>query len=201
VTSGTDTRERILDATATLMRRQGYAATGIKQIVAEAAAPMGSLYHYFPNGKVQIAAEALARVGERIRRTMAGASSVPDLSAAIGNYFSVNAQRLADSNYERGCPIAVVCLEISNEHEQIRQVCEDVFEGWLTTLGQGFVVAGIPEADARDLATFVLSTYEGALTLSRARRDIEPMLTSGAVAASLLRARLVAALEAASASA
>ena len=45
------TRDRILYATAELFRRQGYAGTGLKQVVAEAQAPFGSLYHHFPGGK------------------------------------------------------------------------------------------------------------------------------------------------------
>ena len=53
-----------------------------------------------------------------------------------------------------------------------------------------FVDAGIAESDAEPLATFVLSSYEGALTMSRALRDIQPMLTSGAAVASVLHAHL-----------
>ena len=36
----TNTKERIVDAGATLFRRQGYSATGVKQIVTEAEAPI-----------------------------------------------------------------------------------------------------------------------------------------------------------------
>ena len=45
------TRDRIVQASAELFRRQGYAATGVKQIVTDAQAPFGSLYHFFPGGK------------------------------------------------------------------------------------------------------------------------------------------------------
>jgi TetR/AcrR family transcriptional repressor of lmrAB and yxaGH operons len=185
-----ETRDRILDATIRLLRRQGYTATGIKQIVAEGQAPLGSVYHYFPGGKEQIGAEALARSGERIRQTIARAGDAPDLPAAINNYFAVNAERLRDSDYQRGCPIATVALETASDNERIRQVCEDVFNGWQTTLAQVFSDAGIATADAGALATFVLSSYEGALTMSRALRDIQPMLTSGAAVASVLHAHL-----------
>ena len=184
------TRDRILDATIRLLRRQGYTATGIKQIVAEGQAPLGSVYHYFPGGKEQIGAEALARSGERIRQTIARAADAPDLPAAINNYFVVNAERLRDSDYQRGCPIATVALETASDNERIRKVCEGVFNGWQTTLADVFVGAGIGEADATPLATFVLSSYEGALTMSRALRDIQPMLTSGAAVASVLHAHL-----------
>jgi TetR/AcrR family transcriptional repressor of lmrAB and yxaGH operons len=184
------TRDRILDATIRLLRRQGYTATGIKQIVAEGDAPLGSVYHYFPGGKEQIGAEALARSGERIRRTIATAGDVPDLPAAINNYFVVNAERLRDSDYERGCPIATVALETASDNERIRQVCEDVFNDWRATLATVLADAGIAEPDASALATFVLSSYEGALTMSRALRDVQPLLTSGAAVASVLHAHL-----------
>ncbi len=185
-----ETRDRILDATIRLLRRQGYTATGIKQIVAEGDAPLGSVYHYFPGGKEQIGVEALARSGERIRRTIATAADAPDLPAAINNYFVVNAERLRDSDYQRGCPIATVALETASDNERIRKVCEDVFHCWQTTLAEVFTDAGIPAVDAEPLATFVLSSYEGALTMSRALRDIQPMLTSGAAVASVLHAHL-----------
>jgi len=42
------TKERILDVTADLFRQYGYTGTGLKQIVTNANAPFGSLYHFFP---------------------------------------------------------------------------------------------------------------------------------------------------------
>src|SRR5271165_3677256 len=57
------TRDRILDSSAELFRRQGYAGTGVKQIVASANAPFGSLYHFFPGGKEQLGAETLRSSG------------------------------------------------------------------------------------------------------------------------------------------
>ena len=52
----TGTRERILDASTELFRRQGYAGTGLKSVVDKAGAPFGSLYHHFPGGKDQLGA-------------------------------------------------------------------------------------------------------------------------------------------------
>ena len=49
------TKERIVNASAELFRRQGYTGTGLKQVVAEADAPFGSLYHFFHGGKEQLA--------------------------------------------------------------------------------------------------------------------------------------------------
>ena len=44
---------------ADLFRRQGYAGTGLNDIVELSGAPKGSLYHYFPDGKASIAEAAV----------------------------------------------------------------------------------------------------------------------------------------------
>lgn len=46
-----DTKERLVNAGAKLFWRQGYVATGVKQIVTTASAPFGSMYHFFPGGR------------------------------------------------------------------------------------------------------------------------------------------------------
>jgi len=59
VAMATPTRERIVQSSAELFRRQGFTGTGVKQIVAEASAPFGSLYHFFPRGKEQLGEEVI----------------------------------------------------------------------------------------------------------------------------------------------
>src|SRR6266513_2662154 len=59
-----NTKERILDVTAELFRRYGYTGTGLKQVVANANAPFGSLYHFFPGGKQQLGEEVIRRAGQ-----------------------------------------------------------------------------------------------------------------------------------------
>src|SRR5438445_7788136 len=59
----TGTRERIVQRSAELFRRQGFTGTGVKQIVAEANAPFGSLYHFFPGGKEQLGEEVIRTSG------------------------------------------------------------------------------------------------------------------------------------------
>jgi len=56
---GANTKDRIVERSAELFRRQGFAGTGVKQIVAEASAPFGSLYHFFPGGKEQLGEEVI----------------------------------------------------------------------------------------------------------------------------------------------
>jgi len=60
-----DARQRMVGTAARLFRRQGYCATGWRQVVAESGAPWGSQAHYFPQGKEQLAAEAVELAGAR----------------------------------------------------------------------------------------------------------------------------------------
>ena len=63
-------RARLLDTMARLMQRQGFAATGLQQILRESGAPKGSLYHHFPGGKEQLAAEAVTLSGRRVAQAI-----------------------------------------------------------------------------------------------------------------------------------
>src|SRR5438093_12024105 len=63
-------RDAIVRAAARLFRRQGYAATGLNQILADSGAPKGSLYHYFPQGKMQIGEDVVALAGRRLAATL-----------------------------------------------------------------------------------------------------------------------------------
>ena len=63
-------REPIIDAAIALFRRQGYAGTGLNDIVDRSGAPKGSLYHYFPDGKASIAVAAVDEAGRRVAETL-----------------------------------------------------------------------------------------------------------------------------------
>jgi len=55
-----DSRARAIETAAELFQRQGYAATGLSQIIEESGSPKGSFYFNFPGGKQQLAEAALA---------------------------------------------------------------------------------------------------------------------------------------------
>jgi AcrR family transcriptional regulator len=181
------TRERIVQTSAELFRRQGYAATGVKQIVTAAQAPFGSLYHFFPGGKEQLGAEAI-RVSGAIYAQLVPAvfDPAPDVVTATRDFFAGAAAHLNETDYADACPIATVALEVSSTSEPMRQACAEVFESWFASGSQRFIAAGIEPARARELAIAMVAALEGAFVLARALRDTEPLrvaaeLTAGAV--------------------
>ncbi len=50
-TEAASTRTRLVTAANEAMRARGYRGTSVKDVLAAADAPAGSLYHHFPGGK------------------------------------------------------------------------------------------------------------------------------------------------------
>src|SRR5437667_4333121 len=94
------TRERIVAKSAALFRRQGYTGTGVKQIVAEASAPFGSLYHFFPGGKEQLGDEVIRWSGQMyLQLFMTVAADAPDVATGVERFFDGAAETLRDTGY------------------------------------------------------------------------------------------------------
>jgi AcrR family transcriptional regulator len=178
------TRDRIVDASAELFRRQGYNATGVKQIVTEAQAPFGSLYHFFPGGKEQLGAEAV-RTSGAMYELLIGAvfDPAPDLITGVRQFFAGAAAHLVETDYEDACPIATVALEVSSASEILRQACADVFESWIEAGTGMYESAGLTPERARELTIAMLAALEGAFVLARALRSTEPLGVAGEVIA------------------
>jgi len=207
-----DTRERILDVSAELLRRHGYAGTGLKRVVTAAGAQLGSLYHFFPGGKEELAIAVIHREGQRQLEYLDGFFVPPagsadsadpadstdpadpaDPAAAIDAYFADTLRTLRASGFTEACPITLLALEAASDDGPLRRAVAEVFETWIDLLGRRLTGAGIPPAPARALAVTVLTEVEGAFVLARAARATEPV--------DVARARVVAAIRAARADA
>lgn len=182
------TRERILDTTAELFRRYGYTGTGLKQIVAEANAPFGSLYHFFPGGKQQLGAEVLRRSGQMYQDLLTTIiDAAPDIESGVRDCFAGAAAVLVETDYADACPIETVALEVASTNETLRQATASVFSSWARAGVERFRRAGIAADRAEDLAWSVIALLEGAFVLARAMKDTRPMESAGDAAVALLR--------------
>jgi AcrR family transcriptional regulator len=178
-----DTRDRIVFGAATLMRRQGYTGTGIKQIATEAQAPFGSLYHFFPGGKEELGAEVIRRGGYFFQvLVMSVFDEAPDLVTGVRDCFEGAAETLQATDYQDACPIATIALEVASTNERLRTASADVFAGWIDAAVERYEAAGIDPGAARELACSMIMSLEGAFLLSRAMRTTEPLEVAGRAA-------------------
>lgn len=174
------TRERIVEATSALFMERGFSGSGLKQICAASAAPMGSLYHFFPGGKTELAAETLRSSGRAYQLLVEAIfDAAPDIVTGVGDCFTGAAETLRASDYADACPIATVALEVASSDEALRRVTAEIFENWVCSAASRFAAAGVNPARARELAIVVLAALEGGFLFSRAARSTTAMEAIG----------------------
>lgn len=170
------TRRRLIDAASVLFRRQGLAATGVKQILTAADAPFSSLYHHFPGGKDELAAEAIVDAGARYQALVGGVwDAEADLAGSVAAVFDGAAEVLAATDYADACPIAVIALEVASTSETLRLATARVFAAWGDAVSARLIASGVDESAARPLAQSVIALLEGAFILARAAKSTEPL--------------------------
>jgi len=186
-----NTKARIVNTSAELFRRQGYTGTGLKQIVAGASAPFGSVYHFFPGGKEQLGAEVIAVSGRFYQELVEAVwDAAADPVQSVADVFAGAAETLRQTDYADACPIATVALEVASTNEVLREATARVFAAWIDSGAERFLAAGIGPAEARELAIAVISLLEGAFVLSRAARTTEALEAAGSSAVALVRAAM-----------
>jgi AcrR family transcriptional regulator len=186
-----NTKSRILDATAELFMRYGYTGTGLKQIVADANAPFGSLYHHFPGGKQELGVEVVHRSGAMYLELVMGVvDAAPDLVSGVRDCFSGAAEVLRATDYADACPIETIALEVASSNEPLREATAQVFESWIVGASARFRAAGVDEHTARELAIMLITLLEGAFVLCRASRTTEALEAAGKTAATVVEAAL-----------
>src|SRR5215472_9380325 len=185
------TRARILDATAALFMRYGYTGTGLKQIVADANAPFGSVYHHFPGGKQELGVEVIRRSGAMYGElVMSVFDAAPDAVTGIRDCFAGAAEVLRATDYADACPIETVALEVASTNDALRAATAAVFESWIASAAERFRTAGLDEDSARELAIFVIFLLEGAFVHARATRTTEALDVAGKQAVRAVEAAL-----------
>ena len=169
-------REAFVRATGQLLRRQGYGATGLNEIVTASGAPKGSLYFHFPGGKEGLAVAAMTReaqmLGDAIAALLRSREDVVDAVARVIDALEVGLER---SDFQDGCPLATVALEQSTRSEAVRDAAAGGFNSWLEQIEQRLLHAGFADSVAHRKAFLLLSAIEGALILARARGDVAPL--------------------------
>ena len=171
-------RDRIVYETAQQLRRAGVTATGLRQVVAEAGAPRGSLQHYFPGGKDQLVTEALQWSGswaaDRIGRHLAGMRR-PSPSRLFTAMVDDWDDDLRGRDFERGCPVAGAVVDCADTNPAVRQAASAALETWRRPITDALVTMGRTRRRAETLSTLMLCALEGALVLARAQRDTAPL--------------------------
>jgi TetR/AcrR family transcriptional repressor of lmrAB and yxaGH operons len=199
-----DTRDRMIDATVAALRRHGVAGMSFTEILASSGAARGAIYHHFPGGKAQLVAEAAARNGADVRTHLAGLPA-DSPSAVVDAFLALIRPVVAAAADGCGCAVAAATLGADpaanpaadlavpsapgTDDDALRRVAAAAFSSWTEELAGRLASAGMPPAEAADLATTLVALLEGAQILCRAAGTLEPFERAARTAATLAVSR------------
>jgi AcrR family transcriptional regulator len=169
------TRERIVDAAATLMYERGVAATSTQAVQAEAGVSASQLYHYFSDKRALVRAvvakQSTAVIG-RHRLMLAELDSFEALEGWRDAVVELQRRR----NCEGGCPLGSLASELADTDADLRSDLADAFDAWEQALSAGLRSMRTrgelrPGAETDRLALALLAALQGGLLLTQTRRD------------------------------
>ncbi|MFJ8052602.1 TetR/AcrR family transcriptional regulator [Streptomyces luteogriseus] len=173
-------RERMVFSAAQLIRRDGVASTGMREVAVDAGAPRGSLQHYFPGGKTQLVDEAVGWAGgyaaDRVARFLA---SLPEPTPS--GLFAAMVRQWTDeyeaAGFAGGCPVAAATVDCAESVPSTRKAASAAFATWTGAVARALTGMGVPEERTGALATLMISSLEGAILLARAEQDVRALTT------------------------
>lgn len=167
-----DARQRLLRTAATLFRRQGYAATPVKQVLDESGTVAGSLYHHFAEGKLGLAAAMVREQAQLVATALTAARDRGGtLNEVLDGWLSGMEKAMRRSGGLDGCPIAPLAIEAPLAGEPLRAAAAAAFDSWTQLIQDMLRDHGFRDEQARSRGVLVLAAIEGALLLSRTSGD------------------------------
>ena len=163
------------------MRKRGYGATGVQEVLDAAGVPKGSFYHHF-GSKEEFAAAVLERyvaLEDKHCREVLGNTRQRPLRR-LRRYFDDLMRTAGQSGSTQGCLMGSLSLEIAAASRLLQASLSSNFTHWQSGIASVLLEAvekgDLPKSTRPEaLAGFVLNSWEGALLRSQADRSDCPL--------------------------
>lgn len=174
------TKEIILKESGTLFNTQGYKATSISDITEATGYTKGAIYRHF-RSKEDLEIEAFFHLSsfivERLRALIKAETTAGNKLRAVLRFFE---SYVADYPVKGGCPLLNVAIEADDTNPALREEAEIMLKVLKDSIvhvlrngvERGQIKAGI---DKEYYATIMLASLEGAIMMSKLRRNSEDM--------------------------
>jgi TetR/AcrR family transcriptional repressor of nem operon len=171
------TKESLLDIGMNQVRREGFDAVSIMDIVKEAGVPKGSFHYYF-DSKEAFGMELLDHFGQYIHQATKADIAVPGLSAyeRLRRVFTGYAERMRKDEFRSGCLAGIMALEISDRSDPLRKKANQLLtrfqKALLPLIEQAREEGDIAsDLDTQTLARFIANSWQGALIRMKAQKS------------------------------
>jgi TetR/AcrR family transcriptional regulator, lmrAB and yxaGH operons repressor len=169
-----DTRARLVRAMQIALASKGFHGIGLNELLANAEAPKGVMYHHFPGGKAELALAAIEQsTNAMLTQITIGMEKFAQPADAIAAWFEGAMKNLARQQYELGCPLATVALETTAIDIDLRQAIAEGFSRIRQALADALADVGI--ANSQGLAALIVSAFEGGLMQARVAQSPKPL--------------------------
>ncbi|MCA9128180.1 MAG: TetR/AcrR family transcriptional regulator [Planctomycetales bacterium] len=176
-----DSRGNLVQAATELMRKQGYVATTVDQICAEAGVTKGAFFHHFKS-KQELAAACLhgwdelgeemdRRVGVAIARELGQDADPVDIALRYMDWLS---SVFADPKLLKSCLAGTIAQELADGATPLREAANSCFvnaERRLKSLLDAACRSHSVHLDTGALASLWMATLQGSLILFKASGD------------------------------
>ena len=185
------TRQRLIDATISLVRRRGVGGASVSEILELSGVARRTLYVNFPDGKPELVAAATTSAAAAYAAQLESLATERDPVRLVKAFTKTWETVLADSDYDAGCPIVAAALARSDA-PAAADAAATAFTGWVGLLTQVGEASGLDRRASQDLATTVVAAIEGAVIMSVAARSCVPLQRAGRGLTTLVQAELAA---------
>jgi len=167
-------REQIVEAGTEVFHCVGFYGCSVEDITKAARVPKGSFYNHFKS-KEDLLVEALDRYAQAGPHALLADQTVAPMKR-LRKYFDALAADFIAFDHTRGCMIGNAAAELADHNEAIRAKTRSLFTGWADQVAEvirdGQAAGEIAATqDARLLAGFLLSAWEGTLLRVRGTGD------------------------------
>jgi TetR/AcrR family transcriptional repressor of nem operon len=180
---GEGTRRRIVEQSAAVFNRRGYAGTSMSELMAATGLEKGGLYRHFES-KEDLAAAAFdyawETVSEPRRRGIENCTTaIEKLLLLVKNFVEQPPRTLPG-----GCPVLNTAIDSDDGNAVLRGKARAALDQWRADIAD-IVRKGQRNGELRDeidpaaVATVVIAGLEGAVMMSRMERTREPLLMVG----------------------
>ncbi len=173
------TRARIIEAAADLVYAGGVGGTSLDDVLEASVTSKSQLYHYFAD-KAALMQEVIILQTERVLGRQEPLLSKLDSMTGLRRWRDAMVEITRASGGSGGCPVGSLASELADHSEQARALLTNSFQTWESYLADGLQAMRdraelAPSADARDLATAIMTALQGGLLLSKTTRTCRPL--------------------------
>ncbi|MEG8016225.1 TetR/AcrR family transcriptional regulator [Sphingomonas sp. 22R3R2A-7] len=168
-------RDLLVETGARLFHERGYTATGVRQVAAAAAVPLGSFTNHFRSKEgfaLVVLDQYVARLDQIVQATLHDPSLEP--TRRIAAYFDAIERALDEQDWSVGCLIPDLATEAPAHSEVLRDALARVLERQTSAFTDVLRQIVAPD-DADDLAAVLLAAWHGTLLRMKVERSGAPV--------------------------